>query len=182
MTLFILKYLQRKNNMTFDELKNRIEDKVLECYDIASKFYNRQFELPEIDYSLRGCVSGQAIASRTMLKFNVPIAIQNVDVYIKQTVPHEVAHLIEFVLYGCIGHKRNWKTIMSLVFGLQPLRCHSYDTSEYKRNRTKYVYKCNCSEHWISAIRHNRMHNGITTYRCRNCRTPITYTNKKLVG
>jgi len=150
-----------------------ITDKVNECLQIAEKFFNRPVPKPKVRFDLRGRVAGQAFYFKHWLRFNTVLFQENREDFLNQTVPHEVAHWIQDWLYG-VGktkpHGREWKGIMKTVFGLSPERCHSYNV-ENARTRTlpaAYKYKCSCTTHHLTIVRHRRIQNG-QRYKCRKC-------------
>ena len=50
----------------------------------------------------------------------------NLNDFLRDTVPHEVAHLYEWTIYRSIGHKKHWKEFMQMMGVLDPKRCHYY--------------------------------------------------------
>jgi len=134
---------------------------------------------PRIIFKKRGTCAGtfqySHIAKTAILDFNRVLMQENWGDF-DRTIIHEVAHYCSFLLGGS-GHDRVWKNMMRF-FGLEPKRCHSYDTSSVRviRNVPRYKYACACSVHSISAIRHGRAQKG-TGYKCIKCNTPIKYVD-----
>ena len=44
-------------------------------------------------------------------------------------------------------------------------------THNFNIKRNEYVYICNCQEHYLSPIRHNKIRKNKTSYQCRKCGT-----------
>lgn len=149
-----------------------VENKIKSLIETANKLYQRNFEMPTIKYTLNGRVSGKAYHIANVVDFNKILLTENVDTFIHQTVPHEIAHIIAFKVFGTSGHDRAWKHVMAR-FGVEPKRCHSYSIENVKkRHVTTFVYKCQCREHTITSIRHNKILKG-ASYRCNQCKTKI---------
>ena len=71
---------------------------------------------------------------------------------LKDTLWHEISHLIAKYAAGHAGHGRVWRAIFS-DFGFTPTRCHSMPrlrgTTGRQRTRTVYEYICNgCGAVW----------------------------------
>lgn len=160
-------------------MHKEIRDKVEECIVKAERFYGREFRRPRIEFNLKGRVAGHCClvgGEPSKLRFNVPLAVRNRDSFLNDTVPHEVAHWIQYSLYkGVKPHGREWKRIMVSVFKLAPKRCHRYDTSEtqVRKNRT-FKYVCRCKEWELTSIRHNKIQRKKATYHCPKCGDKLT--------
>ena len=158
-------------------IKNQITEKVLECLTQAEIKSGKVFKMPRIDFSLKGRCAGQYIFHAfkgQSLRFNVEMAVQNGQAFIDRTVPHEVAHLVAFHLYGPrVNHGYEWQNIMTQYFNTDPSRCHTYDmTNVTVKRQRRFEYKCDCKTFQITTVRHNKMRRG-KTYTCRSCREPI---------
>jgi SprT protein len=141
--------------------------------DAAQKHFGTAIAPGEIRFDLRGKGAGQ-FRSRDGLhceiRFNRELLARNGERFLHQTVPHEVAHLVVFRLFGpgARPHGAEWQAIMRL-FGAEPERCHDYDVEGIQTRRLRrYHYRCACRSHLLSSIRHNRVLRG-QTYRCLAC-------------
>lgn len=108
----------------------------VECID-AVKYYVDQLRtkagiyiaVPIIKFDLRGTTAGRAWGRKNVIQFNPILLDQNPEVFVRQTVGHEVAHLAAFVKNpNCEPHGKDWKLIMWSL-RLPAKRCHNYDTS-----------------------------------------------------
>lgn len=137
--------------MPTTENKQRITDKVKWCVQKISDHYGVHMSMPTIRYDLRGRTGGQAWYTQNVVKFNNGLVNDNIERYISNTVPHEVAHLAVELIYP-EAHRRGyrqkrqphgprWKEIMG-VLGASAERCHDMDVSKVARKRTKYTWKC----------------------------------------
>ncbi|WP_067522315.1 SprT family zinc-dependent metalloprotease [Endozoicomonas ascidiicola] len=158
---------------------HQIEQRVLELYQEAERFFQKSFKRPYIRLDLTGATAGQAWIEKHQLRFNKVLLQENREHFIQQTVAHEVAHLLAYDLFGprIRAHGREWQGIMIKVFRLPADRCHSYDTG--RSSRRQWLYQCHCKgrEIALSTVRHNRSQRG-TIYLCTTCRGPLTYAGK----
>lgn len=159
-----------------------VRQRVEECFQIAERAYNREFKRPCVLFTKRGTSAGTASYSRCQLNFNMVLLNENMEHFIKQTVAHEVAHLVCNEVHGTgsvqfdsMGrrkkrspHGRQWKTVM-MTLGVPADRCHSYNVSNAKVNRRKsktYTYHCTgCKRDLeMGAIRHKKQQTGRVSY------------------
>mgnify|MGYP000996666110 CR=1 FL=1 len=156
------------------DLIRRVDGKVIETYLLAEKLYGRHFELPTIVWDLRGLCAGRAQWPSNRIRLNPIFLTENPEAFIRQTVPHEIAHLVNRSLFGAAvkSHGPEWKNVMR-GFGLEPLRCHNYVVTHSSfRKQRRHHYFCSCRSHLISQVMHNRIRSG-SVYSCRNCGVPL---------
>lgn len=96
---------------------------------------------PIIKFDLRGVVSGKAWINKNLLQFNPILLSENPEVFVKQTVLHEVVHLGAFFKYGSRidPHGQQWKNLM-IIMGGRPVRCHNYDVSVASGLKSKPLF------------------------------------------
>lgn len=138
----------------------------------------------EIDPSLKGHCAAQAVLKREQLsvRINLPVMANHLDDYLAVTIPHEVSHL--YLLWRS-RHSRNrprphgpeWQEIMRSCFGLEPKRCHAYQTAPARNLPRCYLYRCHCREHQLTSIMHNRIHRRGAA-RCRSCGAGLQFVGK----
>ena len=119
------------------EITSKVEDVVLNCLIKAeSEYPNKNFDIPVIKYDLKGVVAGQCIYIG-IIRLNSFLLRENLEDFLENTIPHEVAHYIAVKVFGSLikPHGKEWKMIMNLL-GVFPVRCHSYDVGRVKRKRT----------------------------------------------
>jgi SprT protein len=150
-----------------------VQQAVRKYIEKANLTYNRTFSIPVVRFDLRGVRGGVAHMSENVIRINPVLLVENFDVYIKQTVGHEVAHLITHQLYNhnqrVQPHGREWQLVMTSL-GLEPSRCHSYDVSNARaRNVERFEYSCNCMVHQIGKTQHKKMSFGTAAYSCKKC-------------
>jgi SprT protein len=184
-----------------NELKLRLESKVLECLTKAQKEYgeSKVTKIPEIRYDTTGKTAGWANWNNgnPYIRINPILFNENVEETINQTVPHEVAHIVvsevwkdcQRMVRGYFGrrfrraiapHGHQWKSVM-YTFGVRPDRCHNMDVTTVQkiRNTRHFLYKCNCQEHTVGLTLHRRALMG-KKYKCKQCGSPIVYLGEKI--
>ncbi|MDS9874905.1 SprT family zinc-dependent metalloprotease [Pseudomonas protegens] len=161
-----------------EQLNTRVED----CFQLAESFFKRPFKRPVVSLKLRGQKAGVAHLHENLLRFNPQLYRENTEDFLKQTVAHEVAHLIAHQLFGerIQPHGEEWQLIMRGVYELPPNRCHTYDVK--RRSVTRYIYRRPCAESDFpfSAQRHKLVAQG-RRYLCRRCRQTLVYSGETRV-
>lgn len=159
-----------------------LHDRVEACYQTAEEFFNKRFERPEVSLKLRGQKAGVAYLDRNQLRFNEQLYRANTEHFLRQTVAHEVAHLIAHQMFGprIRPHGEEWQLIMRGVYGLPPERCHTYEVSRRRSNR--YIYQCQCPgrDFPFTAQRHALVRKG-RRYLCRSCRATLLFTGQQRI-
>lgn len=152
------------------------------CYRQAETFFKRPFKRPVVSLRLRGQKAGVAHLHENTLRFNAELYQQNTEDFLRQTVPHEVAHLVAHELFGdrIQPHGEEWQLIMKGVYELKPLRCHNYAVK--RRQVTRYIYRCPCPEgvFHFTAQRHGFVRKG-RRYLCRACRKALVFSGETKV-
>jgi SprT protein len=170
-----------------DDLKWDAEIAIMKAIKIAQDHYGREFTMPEITFRLRGRTAGywhvyyatETLPERHTIKVHLQLMTENYEDYCKQVIPHEVAHMVAYLLHGknISGHGYEWQRVMFDCFGLFPDQYHRYATSHLKKNKMRqFVYACACKSHTIPARKHNRLQKG-HTYTCRSCGTALSKEN-----
>lgn len=157
--------------MNISEVKKQVEAKVQEGITKAEWAYKQIFTFPRITYDLTGKTAGIAYPGRNLIQLNLPLLIHNFDDAIKNTVLHELAHLIcwkRFPKAEAHGHEF---VSTCWTLGIKGERCHNYDTSVSSR-LTHFKYTCGCQEYNLSSIIHNKIQAG-QTRRCRKCKNKL---------
>ena len=153
-------------------VKTQVESKVNACVAVVEKHYGITFKKPKVSYNVRGTTGGYARYASWEVDFNPVLLSENLDTYLTDVIPHEVAHLATKLIYPQalvrgFGKKRSphgseWASIM-VVLGADPKRTHRMDVTNAKvRTMKKYEYKCSGCGHvyQLSAKRHNKLKAG----------------------
>ncbi len=145
----------------------------------------RVVPVPEVVFDMAGRAAGQALFALQeqhrpdRLRFNAALLSSYPDFMRTETVPHELAHVVVFRLYGPSAkpHGLQWRALMHL-FGVTARACHNLPTEPARRLR-RFAYRCGCDEPvWLTSIRHNRAVRG-ERYRCRHCGEILSYSPNK---
>lgn len=150
------------------------------CFCQAEVFFERRLARPQVSLQLRGQKAGVAYPRENLLRFNARLYEENREDFLRQTVAHEVAHLVAFQLFG-MGirpHGEEWQRIMQEVYGLPAKRCHDYAVQ--RRRATHYLYRCQCpdGEFPFTAQRHSLVLRG-RRYLCRRCRAVLEFSGER---
>lgn len=155
------------------ELKNKVENKVVDTLLRAKEYYGREFEVPAIEYKDMGRTAGRAFVRGNRIVLSPTLLQAYPEDFIGRTVPHEIAHLVTGKMYPfASAHGMEWRKVMHALTGEhieQVARCHSYDTTivPNRRENRKWEYTCECGKLFqIGAARHRRAQQG-AKYRCR---------------
>lgn len=167
------------------EIKRRVVAKVAECIKKAEKHYNRSFTMPAVHFTVRGTTAGYAYGSRKV-DFNAVLLMENTEDFIARTVPHECAHIIDYVVnpenherrflgYTRTGraryskrdvHGADFRFIMERVLGADDsTRCHSYDVTRAQvKRKARHVWVSTTDSSVTMTLgpkRHQKMMSGI---------------------
>jgi SprT protein len=166
-------------------IKSRVLEKVSELISVANHRLNTSLELPVVFFDCVGTKGGYH--RNGVLYFNPVLLAENVEHYLSQTVPHEVAHYVQkkvyprslesSVFHNRRVHGREWQSIMYL-FGVEPSRTHNYDVTNSRRRIFKKIpLYCECTEvqTYVTLKIVNKMNAG-TVYRCRRCNERVSLT------
>jgi len=143
------------------QINHRIESKILDTLLLAQSVFKRSFDLPKLEYRQMGRAAGWATYSQWKVTLNSDyLRNGHLEDMVNQTLPHELAHLISYSVYGPQigrGHGRAWKHVMRSL-GLRPDRCHDYSLEGVKtRKKAKYACKCpTCGQEFLVTL--NRVH------------------------
>jgi SprT protein len=144
----------------------------------ATLSMNLRFE--GVKFFSRSKMAGYVIPSRDNIVYlNLDLFKANFPQFVKDTIPHEVAHLFAYSLVGRSEghHGATWKSVMRNVFRIAPNRTHSFDLSVVDLPKSQYKYICVCQKHFIGTRIHNQIQQG-RVYKCRNCKKDLTFLAK----
>lgn len=120
----------------------------------------------------KGAVAGWAKYGRMNhlhninLEFNIAYIENNWDDMVEDTIPHEVAHVIDYLIRGYSNHDKHWERIAKSL-GCSGNRTHNYQVQYARRPRTqtKHLYIATCgTEFMASTTRHKRIQQGTVYY------------------
>ena len=152
-----------------------VENEVSRCFDIADTFFNHRFKRPRCSLKQRGRAAGTAHLQKNEVRFNEYMLLQDPEHFLKTVVPHEVAHIVVFQIYGADvkPHGKEWQAVMLKVYGIKPDRTHTFETPP----KNVYLYVCDCQEHQLTIRRHNRIERGCE-YICKVCKSGLRFKER----
>jgi SprT protein len=140
---------------------------------LAEEKFKRPLPMPTISFDLVGTTAGRAFSKEWHIQLSSVLLTENTEQFEKDTIPHELAHLIAYRMHGYkVGHGEHWKNIM-LKLGLQPNRLHQMDVTNARTTESVGGYFCHCREHELTKRMHNRFVAG-TLIRCSRCKQRLT--------
>lgn len=123
------------------EMKERVAHKVWQVLEELNEEYNAEFDFPRIEWCMIGTTAGRAWLGQWRIQLNEQLCKENLEDFINDTVPHEVAHLVAYKVFGDDGHGDGWRSVMRAL-GLNPTRCHDYETKNVNGKRSlKSMYR-----------------------------------------
>ena len=155
-------------------LEQTLRREVMRCIRVLERQWEIDLPRPDIRIDLRGTAAGQAQLQNAVLRFNSQMLAEYGGEFIDSTVPHEVAHLAVYRIFGrrARPHGQEWRQLM-LQLGASPERCHQYRVQPTRRLK-RFIYRCSCRLHRVTSIRHHRAQRG-TRYVCTRCRGRLRY-------
>ncbi|WP_456375800.1 SprT family zinc-dependent metalloprotease [Thiolapillus sp.] len=155
------------------KIRQALTDATAHWLEKARILLGRGFDMPEIRFDLRGQAAGQyRNHPQPCIRYNLSMAAGQLESFLARTPGHEVAHYVIDQLHGRRNirpHGSEWRQLMADL-GLDAARCHCYSLEKVPtRHQQRYLYRCACQNHELSATRHNRILRGKAEYRCRRC-------------
>lgn len=152
-------------------LRIQVQRKLKQTLALANNYFNKEFVMPEISYNVRGAKAGVAYLMRNEVRFNPILLKENTDEFIKNVVPHELAHIIVYQHFGKVKpHGKEWQDLMEKVFGVPAETCHQFELNSVRQN---FEYKCACKTHLLTIRRHNAIQQKGRSYICKKCKTEL---------
>lgn len=152
------------NAQRIEMVRNRVQ----EILKLAGERYGLDMSQVDVRFDLRGRAAGLAGCRRIWgggtsdhyLRFNVDmIAGDGFDHVYKETVPHEIAHIVCYMnpRLGA-NHNPGWKRVCRALGGTGE-RCHSEEVVYANGNTYTYITTCGASVN-LSQQRHRKIQQG----------------------
>lgn len=153
-------------------LKLASRERIAQCVQMAHAL-GVPLPMPTVSFDLRGREAGQAYWRRNHVRLNSVLLAENPEEFIKHSIGHEVAHLVTLTKHGegISPHGDEWQAVMQ-AFGLEPLRCHRFNTSNSAVGGS-FPFVCGCAiEHTLSARRLKAGLDG--RFMCNECKSILS--------
>lgn len=138
---------------------------------LAEQKLEQTFPEPVVNYKQRGTTAGSAYLKEWEIRINPTLLIENAENFVDEVVPHELAHLLVYRVFGRNGiapHGKEWKWMMQHVLKVDARRTHNFAVSSVKSKT--FAYYCACPKtHELTIRRHNKVVRGENQYLCRQC-------------
>lgn len=134
------------NTIVSTELQQQVVEAVQHSLNlIRASLPNEVFPVIEITYERAYSTAGWADYDLFRINFDPILLNANVQYFMQQIVPHEVAHLMAWFVFGTDidPHGKEWKSVM-VSMGIEPHTYHELDVSISKRITTEYKFACEC--------------------------------------
>ncbi|MEQ5317130.1 SprT family zinc-dependent metalloprotease [Providencia vermicola] len=138
---------------------------------LAEQKLEQTFPEPAVNYKQRGTTAGSAYLKEWEIRLNATLLIENTEKFIDEVIPHELAHLLVYHVFGRKGvapHGKEWKWMMQHVLEVDAKRTHNFAVATVKSKT--FAYHCACQTvHQLTIRRHNKVVRGENQYLCRQC-------------
>jgi len=131
---------------------------------------------PRIEFRLRGRSAGEACGRTWTTNYNRDLLERYGEDFIREIVPHEVAHLVAPRVFGrrVKPHGREWKAVMAF-FGVPARVSHEFEAPPVP-HLGRFAYRCACRRrHWLTRRAHLRVRRGSHEYSCTACGETLVY-------
>lgn len=143
----------------------------------------KDWDKPLWSLNLEGTTAGMAYYNSNKIRLNHALLLKNESGFFSETIPHEIAHLVSFRVFGKngMGHGPEWKFVMR-VFGLEAKRLHNFDVSGLKKQRTitRHLFSCNCNSitHELTTNEHTKITQKNYKFSCKICERELIPLNR----
>jgi len=165
------------------EQRQRVVEATRRSIVRAGTLFGCDLAVIPVRFDLHGRAAGmyRVRGGQREIRYNPHIFARYFSDNLENTVPHEVAHYVIDMRHGLRRvrpHGPEWRAVMR-AFGAVPVATCSYDLDGIPvRRQQRFSYRCACTTHSISSVRHKRIQSGRVDYSCRRCRAPLSYAGQ----
>ena len=109
-------------------LANEVYRRILSSRQAMIDTFNKPLPMPTVSWDVKGRVASYARLRKgdIRIRLNAKLFLENVDLYLLDTIPHEVGHIATKTWYPrASSHGHEWVNILRSC-GFPANRCHSY--------------------------------------------------------
>ena len=131
--------------MTTQELGNKVTAKADLVWQQLCQLYPQLGGIPRpaVKYNARlKTTAGRAFFDSNPPYFDLSLELlwQYPDTVIEDTVPHELAHIAAYIVFGDCGHGKAWKSVM-LAINRPPAVYHNMLNSKHETRKLERIAK-----------------------------------------
>lgn len=150
------------------QIESRVAERFSEVVSMAEQKYGAFTFKPKLTVVSS---KGRSLGVAKVRAYNLYEIVVNVryvdqpghlDYQLSETIPHEVAHIVEHKLRGRLGHSAHWRRYYRELGGEKIARLANCGVQIEKARRTRrYLYILpNAGEKWVTAKYHNAIMRG----------------------
>lgn len=138
-------------------MQNEIVARINVLFKMANDKFLINIENVVVDFSLKGLAAGQVSidGEKITLRVNNDALINHYEFMYSEMLPHEVAHIVQYLLEGHLSHDARWRQYCELLGGT-PNTTHDLGLKPARKQR-QWLYKIGEEICILSTIRHNRI-------------------------
>lgn len=142
------------------EFIQHVQDCLAKARSLFTGFDLENYEIP-IVFKRNGCAAGTARCRGGVynLEFSIEAIGLDWDQMVNETIPHEVAHIVDHVLNRRFDHGIIWAMYCRKLGG-NPSRTHNMAVTKARKvSKVKYTATCG-TVLWLTVAMHNKVQRG----------------------
>lgn len=148
------------------EMREMVKEEFDRIHKMCCDLYPRYASMgkPSLTFFSKTAVAGWAFYNRWAIEINIHLARQNWEM-IKDTISHEFAHLVSFIVWGKKGHGPTWKAAHRSLGGNASATYNIQEMGvkiDAKRKTLIHEYRLpSGTVLWINTPTHNKIQGGM---------------------